>query len=273
MHMLIQVTHKNKPVWVDRRLFRHNSKEIQMIKTARRGRLQNWPRLWEQTWKAATGDEWEKRMEGGKKVRGITEVPSLISDCKGGRKKTREGKNDRRADSHPCLLSSFSSGLKETPLHSQTGPPACSECRSCSRGKETDRLLQCLKFSPPFLMFTYQNLTGISFYPDSWGFTFTLVLLFSLTFRSTLWHKHFLQSPERSFVCRPWSQIWSSVAVCEKQAHFQLTEELSATDSRFQMDPESAGPMKVVIGAGFNRLWRFTHRWTAAQTCWSSCWC
>lgn len=38
----------------------------------------------------------------------------------------------------PCLLSFSWSGLKETPLHSRTDPPACSACLSCSGG-ETGR--------------------------------------------------------------------------------------------------------------------------------------
>lgn len=53
------------------------------------------------------------------------------------REENNEWIRDESTHWPPCLLSFFSSGLRETPLRSQTGPPACSECLSYSEQEKT----------------------------------------------------------------------------------------------------------------------------------------
>lgn len=53
------------------------------------------------------------------------------------REENNEWIRDESTHWPPCLLSFFSSGPRETPLRSRTGPPACSECLSYSEQEKT----------------------------------------------------------------------------------------------------------------------------------------
>lgn len=66
----------------------------------------------------------------------------------------------------PCLLSFSWSGLKETPLHSRTDPPACSACLSCSGGETGRKVRGNIKKNHSAAWLTVPTIL-LSFYQDS----------------------------------------------------------------------------------------------------------
>lgn len=117
----------------------------------------------EDKWRTHCLTSSQERREGDKKrVKGCGRL--ICVSCKW-RKRSRRHKPDRRENrmngserrthSHPCLLSFFSSGLKETPLRSQTGPPACSMCLSYSGGKTGHKKFELISTDSRLISFGF----------------------------------------------------------------------------------------------------------------------